>query len=135
MTSDGRQRAAAGGQSSGGERTELAGDRTVLANERTYAAWVRTGLASMVSGLGVFRFMEQEWTGLALLTTTLCLLVFGMICFVAAAWRYIQVGRRLRQADIPQTSAVLIVGATGLLIAASVAATLALLLRGLTMPL
>lgn len=78
--------------------------------------------------------MEQQWTGATLLATTLCLLAFGMICFVAGAWRYIQVGRRLRDADIPQTSAAIVVSATGLLVAASLAACAALLLRGFAIP-
>jgi putative membrane protein len=120
-------------QTPAGERTELAGDRTVLANERTFAAWVRTGLASMVSGLGVFRFMAQEWTGPTLLATTLCLVIFGLICFVAAAWRYIQVGRRLREGGIPQTSSILVIGSVGLLVAASVAASVALVLRAVVL--
>lgn len=130
MASDGAKEGALGGQLPDDKRTELAGDRTVLANERTFAAWVRTGLASMVSGLAVFRFMEHEWTSLALRATTSCLLAFAMICFVAAAWRYIRVGRRLSEADIPQTSPTIIIGATVLLIAALLAAGAALLDHG-----
>ncbi|NIA01327.1 MAG: DUF202 domain-containing protein [Planctomycetia bacterium] len=66
----------------------LALDRTVLANERTYAAWIRTGLASLVTGLGVARFLSDSMPLWSTHTIAATLILFSANAFFLAAWRY-----------------------------------------------
>ncbi len=63
-------------------------DRTALANERTYLAWTRTGLASLVGGLAVEKYLEGviPLFGLRLIATSLIL--FSILSFFISAWRY-----------------------------------------------
>ncbi|VAW78105.1 hypothetical protein MNBD_GAMMA15-470 [hydrothermal vent metagenome] len=82
------------------DRNTLALDRTVLANERTYQAWLRTGLASLVSGLGVARFMEGVVPVWMLLTIASFLILSGALAFLQAAWRYSHIHLRMAHLDI-----------------------------------
>lgn len=66
----------------------LALDRTVLANERTYAAWIRTGLASLITGLGIARFMLEALPLWSVRVISALLILFSAAAFVIAAWRY-----------------------------------------------
>jgi len=66
----------------------LALDRTVLANERTYAAWIRTGLASLVTGLGIARFLSESMPLWSIRTIAVLLILFSAAAFFLAAWRY-----------------------------------------------
>lgn len=66
----------------------LALDRTALANERTYAAWIRTGLAALVTGLGIARFLVDSVPLWSIRTIAAILLVFSAVAFFLAAWRY-----------------------------------------------
>ena len=78
----------------------LALDRTVLANERTYQAWLRTGLSFLAAGIGVFKFLKTDmllWT-VTLLATVL--LVFAMLAFTQAAWRYNHLHLRVAHLDV-----------------------------------
>ncbi len=42
------------------KRTDLAVQRTILANARTFSAWIRTGLSSVLAGLAIVKFIENE---------------------------------------------------------------------------
>ncbi len=70
------------------DRNSLALDRTVLANERTYQAWIRTGLAALISGLGIDRFMNDIEPVWPLMLVTIILLLFSAAAFLISAWRY-----------------------------------------------
>lgn len=70
------------------DKNILALDRTALANERTYAAWIRTGLASLVTGLGIARFMSNSMPLWGIHTIAGILIIFSAIAFFLAAWRY-----------------------------------------------
>ncbi|NHZ69884.1 MAG: DUF202 domain-containing protein [Thermotogales bacterium] len=66
----------------------LALDRTVLANERTYTAWIRTGLTSLVTGLGIARFLSDSMPIWGTHTIAAILILFSAAAFFLAAWRY-----------------------------------------------
>lgn len=68
---------------------------TILANERTYAAWVRTGLAALVTGLGVERFLGGVIPDPVIRAISMSLLSFCVIAFLLGAWRYISVGSKI----------------------------------------
>ncbi len=70
------------------DRNSLALDRTVLANERTYQAWIRTGLAALISGLGINKFMNDIEPVWPLILVTIILLFFSAAAFLISAWRY-----------------------------------------------
>jgi len=70
------------------DTNSLALDRTALANERTYAAWIRTGLASLVTGLGIARFLVDSMPLWSTRTIAAILLIFSAVAFFLAAWRY-----------------------------------------------
>ena len=63
-------------------------DRTVLANERTYTAWIRTGLAALVTGLGIARFMLDAMPLWSIRLLTTLLILFSATAFLTAAWRF-----------------------------------------------
>ncbi|VAW20370.1 hypothetical protein MNBD_ALPHA12-99, partial [hydrothermal vent metagenome] len=60
----------------------LALDRTILANERTYQAWIRTGLALLVAGLGIFRFLQDELALWLLMSISMVLIVLSAMAFL-----------------------------------------------------
>lgn len=66
----------------------LALDRTVLANERTYAAWIRTGLAALITGLGIARFMLEAMPLWSVRVISALFILFSAAAFMIAAWRY-----------------------------------------------
>ena len=70
------------------ERNTLAQDRTVLANERTYQAWLRTGLAGMASGMATAKFLQEVMPMWALVTVSSLLMIFSIVAFLQASWRY-----------------------------------------------
>jgi len=70
------------------DNNDLALDRTDLANERTYQAWLRTGLAALAAGLGIYKFMNDMMSLWILLTIVTILILFSVIAFLQAAWRY-----------------------------------------------
>lgn len=70
------------------DANSLALDRTVLANERTYAAWIRTGLAALITGLGIARFMLEKMPLWSVSTVSALLILFSAAAFMIAAWRY-----------------------------------------------
>lgn len=82
------------------DRNTLALDRTVLANERTYQAWLRTGLASLVSGLGVAKFLKEVIPLWTLMAITSLLILFGALAFIRAAWQYSHIHVRMTHLDI-----------------------------------
>ena len=82
------------------DRTTLALDRTVLANERTLAAWIRSGLASLVAGLGVARFMLDTWPLWSIRIIAAVLILFSAVAFLLAGWRYHHLHVRLLHLDV-----------------------------------
>lgn len=82
------------------EKNSLALDRTVLANERTYQAWVRTGLAALISGLGIEKFMNDIEPVWPLLLVTIILLLFSAAAFLLSAWRYAHLHVRVANLDV-----------------------------------
>lgn len=81
-------------------RNTLALDRTALANERTYAAWIRTGLASLVTGLGIARFLVDSMPLWSILTIATILILFSGVAFFLAAWRYEHLHIRMTDLDV-----------------------------------
>ncbi len=78
----------------------MALDRTVLANERTFAAWIRSGLACLVSGLGVARFMLDTWPLWSIRIIAVILILFSAAAFLLAGWRYRHLHLRLVHVDV-----------------------------------
>jgi|APTNR8051073442_1049403.scaffolds.fasta_scaffold01039_14 putative membrane protein len=111
------------------ERTEFAEERTILASERTYAAWMRTGLTALVSGLAVVRFMREILAEWALLPVAAALLLFSLFSFAAAGWRYVHMGRRLADAEMPRVSTALLLAATTVLALGTLVTLASVLLR------
>jgi len=78
----------------------LAIDRTILANERTYAAWIRTGMAALVSGLAVEKFMLEAIPLWGIHAIAVILIVSSAAAFFLAAWRYRHLHVRLEDVDV-----------------------------------
>jgi len=85
------------------DANSMALDRTVLANERTFQAWIRTGLAALVSGLGVAKFLQDTMPLLVLLTVVSILILFSTLAFLLSAWRYSHLHLRIVHLDIDAT--------------------------------
>ncbi len=85
------------------DRNSLALDRTVLANERTYQSWLRTGLASLVSGLGVAKFLKDIMPLGILLIVASILILFSAVAFLLSSWRYSHLHLRIVHLDIDAT--------------------------------
>ncbi len=81
----------------------MALDRTVLANERTFQAWIRTGLAALVSGLGVAKFLQGTMPQAVLVTVVSVLILFSTLAFLLSAWRYSHLHLRIVHLDIDAT--------------------------------
>lgn len=81
----------------------MALDRTVLANERTFQAWIRTGLAALVSGLGVAKFLQGSMSLPVLLIVVSILILFSTLAFLLSAWRYSHLHLRIVHLDIDAT--------------------------------
>ena len=81
----------------------MALDRTVLANERTFQAWIRTGLAALVSGLGVAKFLQDDMPLPVLLIVVSILTLFSTLAFLLSAWRYSHLHLRIVHLDIDAT--------------------------------
>jgi len=78
----------------------LALDRTILANERTYAAWIRTGIAALIAGLAVEKFLLEPIPLWGVHAIAVILIVFSALSFFLAAWRYRHLHLRLKDADV-----------------------------------
>ncbi|HEB78954.1 MAG TPA: DUF202 domain-containing protein [Rhodospirillales bacterium] len=104
------------------DRTSYALDRTVLANERTYAAWIRTGLTTLVAGLAIEKFMVDAMPGWAFQSIAVILIVYSMIAFSIAAWRYNHLGLKLVHLDIKSIPSSVTTGTSILLVACSILA-------------
>jgi putative membrane protein len=104
------------------DRTGYALDRTVLANERTYAAWIRTGLTTLVAGLAVEKFMVDSMSGWAFQIIAVILIVYSMVAFIIAAWRYNHLGLKLVHLDIKSIPSLVTTGASVLLVLCSILA-------------
>ena len=104
------------------DRTGYALDRTVLANERTYAAWIRTGLTTLVAGLAIEKFMVDAMPGLMFQSIAVILIVYSMIAFIIAAWRYNHLGLKLVHLDIKSIPSSVTTGTSILLVACSILA-------------
>ncbi len=90
-------------KSSKPDANSMALDRTVLANERTFQAWIRTGLAALVSGLGVAKFLQGTMPQAVLLTVVSILILFSTLAFLLSAWRYSHLHLRIMHLDIDAT--------------------------------
>lgn len=82
------------------DRTDYAADRTALANERTSSAWIRTGIAGLVGGYAVIRFLGDALPVWALRTTASICMLASIAAFTLSAWRYRHLGVRLKAADV-----------------------------------
>ncbi len=85
------------------DANSMALDRTVLANERTFQAWIRTGLAALVSGLGVAKFLQDTMPLPVLLIVVSILVLFSTLAFLLSAWRYSHLHLRIVHLDIDTT--------------------------------
>ncbi len=90
--------------------TRYALDRTALANERTYLAWTRTGLASLAGGLAAEKYLEGviPLYGLRFIATSL--IIFSMLSFIIAAWRYRTLHVDLKSMDVTMLPNSLVLG-------------------------
>jgi len=89
----------------GTRQDTLALDRTVLANERTYQAWLRTGfLAAMATGLGAAKFLQGVMPSWVLVVVSTVLMVFSMVAYLQASWRYSHLHLRMAHLDIDAMS-------------------------------
>ncbi len=104
------------------DRTGYALDRTVLANERTYAAWIRTGLTTLVAGLAIEKFMVDAMPGWMFQSIAVILIVYSMIAFIIAAWRYNHLGLKLVHLDIKSIPSSVTTGASVILVTCSILA-------------
>ncbi len=104
------------------DRTGYALDRTVLANERTYAAWIRTGLTTLVAGLAIEKFMVDSMQGWVFQSIAVILIIYSMIAFIIAAWRYNHLGLKLVHLDIKSIPSYVTTGASIILVACSILA-------------
>nr|WP_255448382.1 DUF202 domain-containing protein [Telmatospirillum sp. J64-1] len=93
-----------------------------MAAERTYSAWIRTGLAALVSGLGVERFLHEVLPFWALRASAVALIVFGIMTFLMAAWRYRKISDNLHGPDIGRLPPWLLVLLSSILAAAAMGA-------------
>lgn len=96
-------------------RTVLATDRTYLASERTYAAWMRTALAALASGVGARALMRDilpDWAGKV---SGSVLVIFAILCLVAAVWRQLQGVKPPPHPDIQPIPHTLLIPANGVL--------------------
>lgn len=95
----------------------LALDRTVLANERTYAAWIRTGLAALITGLGIARFMLEAMPLWSVRVISALFILFSAAAFMIAAWRYENLHLGVAHFDV-QTIPIVLVKVLSILLAA-----------------
>ncbi len=109
------------------DANSMALDRTVLANERTFQAWIRTGLAALVSGLGVAKFLQDAMPLSVLLIVVTILVLFSMLAFLLAAWRYSHLHLRIVHLDIDATPMWLAKSISVVLASCSIIALLGLL--------
>jgi len=110
------------------DRNSLALDRTVLANERTYQSWLRTGLASLMSGLGVAKFMQGVMPLEVLLIIVSILVLFSVVSFLLSSWRYSHLHLRIKHLDIDTTPMWLVKTISLLLASCSLIAFIGLLI-------
>ncbi len=85
----------------GGKKESYGLDQVVLANERTYAAWIRTGLALLVSGLAVKKFMLDVMPSWSVHAIAVILTLLAAVAFLVAGWRYTHLSPRLAP-DVPR---------------------------------
>ncbi len=109
------------------DANSMALDRTVLANERTFQAWIRTGLAALVSGLGVAKFLQNMMPLSVLLIVVTILILFSTLAFLLSAWRYSHLHLRIVHLDIVATPIWLAKGISMVLAACSIIALVGLL--------
>ena len=81
-------------------RTDYAADRTALANERTTSAWIRTGIAALVAGYAVLRFLAGTLPDWAIQATATICMIAALAAFGLAGWRYRHLGDELAAAEV-----------------------------------
>jgi len=101
------------------DNNKLALDRTVLANERTYQAWLRTGLAALAAGLAVAKFLQDSMPLWMLLIMATILILFSILAFFLAAWRYSRLHISMAHLDVDSTPPWLVKTASMFLIGCS----------------
>jgi putative membrane protein len=114
----------------GDDRTGYALDRTVLANERTYTAWIRTGLASLAAGVAIEKFMVDALPDWTIRSIAIILIIYSMIAFIIAAWRYSHLGLKLVHIDVMSIPPIIMTGASVLLVCCSPLALVGIWLLG-----
>jgi len=110
------------------DANSMALDRTVLANERTFQAWIRTGLAALVSGLGVAKFLQDTMPLATLLVVVSVLILFSTLAFLLSAWRYSHLHLRIVHLDIDATPVWLVKTISIVLAGCSIVALIGLLI-------
>lgn len=88
------------------KRTDLAVQRTVLANARTFSAWIRTGLSSVLAGLAIVKFIENEgaFHGYVLLIGILFVLIgiaIYLFAFISFKESYDKLGKDNKKKTSP----------------------------------
>lgn len=83
------------------KRTELAFQRSLLSEQRTYSAWIRTGLAAIVLGFAVVKFLAQAGPKWLVYVVGGILISIGILIQVLSFWNYYGIVRRLKRKRIP----------------------------------
>jgi putative membrane protein len=104
---------------------------SVLANERTFAAWTRTGLAALVTGLAVAKFLHGTLPDVFIPIISMTLFFCSASFFGLAAWRYSHVGFRMKTTRVAGASTFLLIGLATLLGLVSVGTALGIWLLNL----
>ena len=104
----------------------LAEDRTILAAERTFASWLRTGLAFLSVGLGLQRFLRDQFPSWELRLIGAVLVLCAAASFAAAAWRDRRTRLRLPEPEIHLLPGSLSLGVASVLVAVSLLAEVAI---------
>ncbi|VAW20244.1 hypothetical protein MNBD_ALPHA12-1516, partial [hydrothermal vent metagenome] len=87
-----------------------------------------TGLALLVAGLGIFRFLQDELALWLLMSISMVLIVLSAMAFLLAAWRYRHLHLRVSHLEVDFIPLWVVLGISAVLAASAVLALLGLFL-------
>ncbi|MBF4161675.1 YidH family protein [Nocardioides acrostichi] len=98
--------------------------RFSLANERTFLAWIRTALALLAGGVAV-RTIASSFTDVEQQVLSGLLIGLGVVCAVAAWWRWARSERAMRTGEPLPASGLTVALALGVVLVAALVLALA----------